>query len=220
MDASRLLQRSLGRAPSKRATDMIPGWPATRRKRRLSWRPAGRRQWASRMQPWLIAGFSAVAGAGALFVFDPQSGRRRRARTRDRIVHLAHLASRTLRQAARTSSARLSGVRHRLFHALAGGPSAPADDRTLLDRIESQVFRDNEVPKGALNLNVVDGVAVLRGAVLEPALIQRFEERVRSVAGVRGVQNLMHLAGTDAPNKQAAIDASHAGIGGHRADGH
>jgi hypothetical protein len=41
-----------------------------------------------------------------------------------------------------------------------------------------------------------------------PLEIQQMEERVRRIAGVRGVHNLLHPHGTPAPNKQRSWAAS------------
>lgn len=55
-------------------------------------------------------------------------------------------------------------------------------------------------------------MAILRGTLDNPDAIADFERRVREVPGVRGVNNLLHVAGTDAPNKHDAIAASHLGM--------
>jgi osmotically-inducible protein OsmY len=48
-----------------------------------------------------------------------------------------------------------------------------------------------------LNINVErEGVVVLRGQVQRDEIIRDVEARVRRVAGVRDVENLMHLPGT------------------------
>jgi osmotically-inducible protein OsmY len=76
-----------------------------------------------------------------------------------------------------------------------------ADDETLCQRVESQLFRDRHIPKGNLNINCEHGMVILRGELDSPADIARLEERVRRIPGVRGVQNLLHTHGTPAPNK-------------------
>ena len=76
-----------------------------------------------------------------------------------------------------------------------------ADDETLCQRVESQLFRDRHIPKGNLNINCEHGMVILRGELDTPMEIARLEERVRRIPGVRGVQNLLHPHGTPAPNK-------------------
>ena len=48
----------------------------------------------------------------------------------------------------------------------AGEPSTGAlDDVTLVDRARTELFRDQSVPKGSINLNAERGTLVLRGEV-------------------------------------------------------
>jgi osmotically-inducible protein OsmY len=64
--------------------------------------------------------------------------------------------------------------------------------------VESHIFRDPEVPQGRINLNVEDGVVVLRGQLERPEQIRHLEASVRKVPGVKGVKNLLHLPGAPA----------------------
>lgn len=73
------------------------------------------------------------------------------------------------------------------------------DDGTLVDRVESQLFRDSDVPKGDININAADGVVTLRGEVDEP-MIEEIAVRVAAVEGVARVDNLLHPPGTPAPH--------------------
>jgi len=82
------------------------------------------------------------------------------------------------------------------------------DDNTLRDRIESEAFNHHTAPKGEYNLNVVDGIAVLRGQLDSEEDIQRLIELVAAVPDVQGVESFLHTPGTPAPNKEAAIEAS------------
>jgi osmotically-inducible protein OsmY len=82
------------------------------------------------------------------------------------------------------------------------------DDETLRQRVESKLFRDRHVPKGDLNISAEHGTIILRGELDNPADIARLEERVRRVAGVRGVQNMLHPPGTPAPNKERSWSAT------------
>ena len=73
------------------------------------------------------------------------------------------------------------------------------NDATLVAKVESEVFRDPEMPKGAVNVNAENGVVVLRGQVEKPELIAELEKKVRKVQGVHDVENLLHLPGAEAP---------------------
>jgi hypothetical protein len=75
------------------------------------------------------------------------------------------------------------------------------DDVTIARKVESVVFRDRNVAKGKVDVNVADGVVWLRGEVKTPDLIRRLEEQAREVPEVRGVENLLHLPKTPAPSR-------------------
>jgi hypothetical protein len=84
----------------------------------------------------------------------------------------------------------------------------PAEGRTLLDRVESELFANRSIPHGQLSFEVEDRTVVLRGQLDSPASIAEVEEAVRKIPGVSGVKNLLHLTGTPAPNKAAALRVS------------
>src|SRR5215831_16770329 len=73
------------------------------------------------------------------------------------------------------------------------------DDVTLARKVESEIFRDADVPKGKINVNVEDGVVYLRGELEQPDLIKDLESQARRVQGVRDVENLLHTPGQEAP---------------------
>ena len=73
------------------------------------------------------------------------------------------------------------------------------DDATLAQKVESEIFRDVEVPKGQVNVNAEYGVVYLRGQVESEDLIRDLEERTRQVQGVNDVRNLLHTPGSEAP---------------------
>jgi osmotically-inducible protein OsmY len=80
----------------------------------------------------------------------------------------------------------------------AGRRPADVDDLTLTDRVMSEVFGDEDIPKGSIDVNAEHGVIVLRGEVPTPQMIESVESRVRRVSGVRDVRNLLHLPKTPA----------------------
>lgn len=63
---------------------------------------------------------------------------------------------------------------------------------------------DPRIDKSRINVNVEEGVVVLRGEVDRPEDIERIERRVRDVEDVTQVRNFLHLKNTPAPNKMAA----------------
>ena len=77
------------------------------------------------------------------------------------------------------------------------------DDLTLVDRVESELYRDRSIPKGKINIGAADGTVILRGQLESEDQINSIVAAVNRIVGVRGVENLLHLAGTPAPNKAA-----------------
>ena len=82
------------------------------------------------------------------------------------------------------------------------GENGDVDDVTLARKVETEIFRDPDAPKGNVDVNVQDGVVQLRGEVERPELIDELVEKARQVGGVRGVENLLHTPGTPAPMHQ------------------
>jgi osmotically-inducible protein OsmY len=112
-------------------------------------------------------------GAALTYFFNPMEGQQRRAKFAGRIKSLLSRAEE--------------------------GPKPQPDDVTLAHMVESELFRDEQVPKGQINVNAENGKIYLRGEVGEQELIRDLENRARSVQGVEDVENLLHLPGAKAP---------------------
>jgi osmotically-inducible protein OsmY len=125
----------------------------------------------------------AAAGAGLAFFFDPTSGRRRRRMATERVTGL------------------IRRVKHKATH-VQETPKPEPDDVTLAHKVETQIFRDRDVPKGDINVNAEDGVVYLRGQVERPELIGDLEQAARNVQGVREVENYLHVPGAQPQMKQ------------------
>jgi osmotically-inducible protein OsmY len=138
--------------------------------------------------PFFLA--AAMGGAALAYFFDPQQGRRRRHGTRDRALSLVKHGTKRGRKLVHHISADTRGYVERAKHARGGADEL--DDATLVDKVESIVFRTRDVPKGQINVNAENGVVFLRGEVDRPELVEALESRVRKVRGVRGVENLLH----------------------------
>ena len=145
----------------------------------------------------LFALFAAF-GAAIAYLFDPTSGRRRRALARDQAGALVRRAHRRIGRLERHAEAEAYGVSQRIQHSF-DEPGATPDDVTLAQKVQSEIFRDPEVPKGKINVNAENGTVVLRGEVDSPDLIRDLEKRTRKVQGVEEVENLLHLPGATAP---------------------
>jgi osmotically-inducible protein OsmY len=145
-------------------------------------------------------GVFALGGAvGALlaYFFDPQGGARRRHVALDRTAAFFRTGGRRAVHAGRGVAAEAYGVSQKVQH-LKEEPK-DYDDATLADKIRSEVFRHPDVPKGKLNVNVQNGVVQLRGEIPRAELIEELVAQTRKVQGVRDVENLLHVPGTQAP---------------------
>jgi osmotically-inducible protein OsmY len=145
------------------------------------------------MPLFLLAG---ALGAALAYFLDPASGRRRRHVARDK-------AGKYFRQAGRQAqgaATQAQGMKSKATH-MSEVPKPQPDDVTLTRKVETEIFRDAEVPKGQINVNVEDGVVYLRGELPERDLIADLEKQARSVQGVLGVENLLHVPGEEAPAK-------------------
>jgi BON domain-containing protein len=149
--------------------------------------------------PFYLA--AAVGGIAIAYFLDQSSGKRRRHTVRDRAGALGRHGFRRARKLAHHATSDSYGLGRRLAQRLPR-PIPDLDDATLVDKVESIVFRDRDVPKGEINVNAENGVVFLRGQVERPEIVEALEERVRKVHGVRGVENLLHTPGTPPPNRR------------------
>lgn len=139
---------------------------------------------------------AAMGGAALAYFLDPQSGRRRRHQGRDQLLSLARQGTKRARKLVHHATSDAAGQARRAAHALRKPEEVELDDTTLVDKVESIVFRKQDVPKGQININAENGVVFLRGQVEDPELVEALEARVRKVRGVKDVQNLLHTAET------------------------
>jgi osmotically-inducible protein OsmY len=137
-------------------------------------------------------------GAALTYFFDPQQGRRRRAMAKDKIAAFFRSRARQGEQLAGSASAQAEALKHQAKH-LQEEPKPQPDDVTLARKVETEIFRDADVPKGQINVNAENGKVFLRGEVSQPKLIEDLEKRARSVQGVQDVENLLHTPGAEAP---------------------
>jgi osmotically-inducible protein OsmY len=79
------------------------------------------------------------------------------------------------------------------------GRHATPDDVTLARKVETEIFRSADAPKGTVSLNAENGVVFLRGVVDGREWIDRLGADAGKVEGVKEVRNLLHLPGTEAP---------------------
>ena len=89
-----------------------------------------------------------------------------------------------------------------------GGGHSPAEERlndpALARKVESEIFREGDVAKGNISVNVEYGVVYLRGELPDREQMDALVARARKVDGVRGVENLTHLPSEAPPAKDEA----------------
>ncbi len=136
--------------------------------------------------------FLAALG-GLVYFFHPTEGNRRRARAKDKIAGV----NRKLVRRGEGVASQATALKAKATH-LREEPKE-LDDVTLARKVESEIFRDADAPKGQVSVNVANGVVQLRGEVERPDLVAELEAATRKVQGVKDVENLLHPAGTDAP---------------------
>src|SRR5438270_12841406 len=106
---------------------------------------------------------SVGVGAGLMYVFDPDKGRRRRALLRDKAIRLSHQGRRALGLASRDLLNRSRGVVADVRHHL---ESPDASDGVLAERVRARMGHVVSHPH-AIQVEACDGCVTLRGPVLE-----------------------------------------------------
>jgi hypothetical protein len=145
----------------------------------------------------VAAGCGMALGALTTYFVDPRAGRRRRHVARDRAMSRVRRGERRAAVRARRAEAHALGIARRT--AARRGRREPFDDVTLTRKVESELYRRARVPKGHISINAEEGVVFLRGVMDRQDDIERTAAAARKIAGVRAVENLIHLPGTPAP---------------------
>jgi osmotically-inducible protein OsmY len=144
--------------------------------------------------------FGAAAGAAAAHFLDPESGRKRRNRLRDQAASKAQSGK---DQAIGTASYAADKAKGAMATATPSMPGSNrlenADDVTLARKVETEIFRAPDAPKGDVSVDVQAGVVYLRGTVADEEWINRLADEAKKVDGIKGVKNLLHRPGTPAP---------------------
>jgi BON domain-containing protein len=112
-------------------------------------------------------------------------------------VAAAGIAAAKNRRAMRRAAGEARGALHGAAASVTGGRSY--DDATLVRKVESEIFRAADAPKGKVSVSAVDGVVELRGEV-DVAHIATLGRAALEVDGVRELRNLLHVPGTPAPH--------------------
>jgi len=92
----------------------------------------------------------------------------------------------------RKAAGKAKGAVHTAASTVSGGKDY--DDVTLARKVESELFRPADVPKGQISVNVNDGVVELRGELTDQAQIDELGDTAMKIDGVKDVRNLLHTA--------------------------
>ena len=140
-----------------------------------------------------------AVGALLEYFLDASAGRRRRHTARDRAISRVRRGERRASARARRAESHALGIARRTLNVARHGQREPLDDVTLARKVESELYRRAPAPKGHISINAEDGVVFLRGVMDRQEDIERVGTVTRQIAGVRDVENLIHLPGTPAP---------------------
>ena len=141
-----------------------------------------------------------AAGAAAAHFLDPDSGRKRRHTMRDQAQSKVSHAASAVQSQATYATQQAKGAAHAVTPS--GTRLEDGDDVTLARKVETQIFRAHDAPKGTVSVDVQAGVATLRGVVSDTRWIDRLGDEAGHVSGISGVQNLLHTPGTPAPDPE------------------
>lgn len=148
------------------------------------------------MNALLKAAAMFAAGAAAMYLMDPETGRRRRALVREGSGGAARDLQDSVRGAGRDAANRLRG---RLAETQSHLAAEPVDDDTLHDRIQAKIGHLMERPS-SVDVDVVDGHVVLSGEAPddEAAALARYIAGMQGVADVenRLVENRLVASGS------------------------
>ena len=137
--------------------------------------------------------FGAAIGVAAAWFLDPNDGTRRRNVVRDKAMKYAR---RGKDEAARKAPYAGTAVKGKATAVAPGTGREPAEERlndpALKAKVESEIFRDPEVPKGQVSVSVEEGIVSLRGEVEDPATIEALRDAAAKVDGVRRVESMLH----------------------------
>ena len=141
-------------------------------------------------------------GVTAVYYLDRERGAYRRAVLRDRTLRLGRRAGSEIDAALRDLVHRTQGLGARARAALVGG-SVP--DPVLVERVRAQMGRSVSHPR-AIEVSARNGIVKLRGPILAVE-VQSVVSRVKSVRGVREVENELELHDTaDVPALMGGLE--------------
>src|SRR4029077_9628690 len=105
----------------------------------------------------------------------------------------AHSTAAGAASAVQTQAQHAAGVVKGAAHAAtpSGTRLEAPDDVTLARKVETEIFRPHDAPKGSVSVDVQAGVVYLRGEAPRE-WIERLGTDAHAVEGIQGVKNLLH----------------------------
>ena len=95
----------------------------------------------------------------------------------------------------------------------AGRSTGALNDPALARKVETEIFRPADAPKGSVNVNVEHGVVFLRGEVESRDQADSLETAAKGVEGVKRVENLLRTPGELAQAKSESHDSVERPVG-------
>jgi hyperosmotically inducible periplasmic protein len=138
----------------------------------------------------------AAAGAAAVWFLDPDTGGRRRSVAQDKAMKYARKGAAEAESKASYAAGQAAATVERATPSDKPPAEERLNDPALARKVESEIFRAEDAPKGAVSVNVEDGVVFLRGEVADDETIRQLAEGAAQVEGVRGVENLLRSGAT------------------------
>lgn len=134
---------------------------------------------------WMAA---AGLGAGAMYLLDPERGKRRRATIRDKAVHMMRKSTNAMDVTSRDFTNRMQGWGARLRHALR---RRPVSDEMLVNRVRSSIGRSVS-HASAIKISANQGRITVSGPILAKE-VHRLLKKLYGVRGVSAVENQLEI---------------------------
>jgi osmotically-inducible protein OsmY len=153
-----------------------------------------------RIRTIAIAG---LAGAAVAYLFDPIAGSARRSRIRERLSAFARRRATPQQKPPPPVDVASAPIEEAVAVTRVDPPNS---DAAIADRIRTRVQGRPDLETGGLVVEVLRGVAFLRGDLKDRAQIDEVVDLTGAVPGVQEVQNLIHLPESQTISRPAAPD--------------
>ncbi|MBI2876549.1 MAG: SRPBCC family protein [Candidatus Tectomicrobia bacterium] len=129
------------------------------------------------------------AGAGLMYMLDPEQGKRRRALVRDKMISAVSQTEDAMGKTGRDLRNRTTGLLAEARSRFLG--KEEVSDRVVQDRVRSKIGRLARYPR-LIDVTVEQGCVILSGPVLAGE-VDRLLRRVSAIRGVKAVENQLDV---------------------------